>query len=234
MRKIYCNVLEGVTYEDRCLFALQKVIEANPDCEDCLVRELRRFKRCEVKAVEPKPMQKAKAAGKKKPKKKSKLIEMRQRGLRQATGVQQKRSNNVKDMNVTEDIKVTKGTKDLEEFDVRSVSELLGKSIRRTQELVKEGKIPGCKVGRHWHFNKEEIEEWFRERKSEPSEIPLEMKHEGQGASSLRDEEEPKKRLNNVYTFASPAQGDEQKIASDSGGNIEGEEPGGAGNCISE
>src|SRR4030066_335450 len=44
-RKIYCNVLEGITYDDRCLFKLSKVIEANPECENCILRLYERMRR---------------------------------------------------------------------------------------------------------------------------------------------------------------------------------------------
>jgi len=44
-RKIYCNVLEGVTFAERCLYELSKVIEGNKVCEDCIFRELKRLKR---------------------------------------------------------------------------------------------------------------------------------------------------------------------------------------------
>lgn len=59
-RKIYCEVLEGVTYDDRCLFRLSKVIEANPTCEHCILRELQLLKRCGVKEPKPKPLEKIK------------------------------------------------------------------------------------------------------------------------------------------------------------------------------
>lgn len=31
-------------------------------------------------------------------------------------------------------------------------------------KLVREGKIPSQKVGRHWRFHKEAIDEWLRHR----------------------------------------------------------------------
>lgn len=43
-RKIYCEVIEGVVYDDRCLFKLSKVIDGNKACEGCILRELEKSK----------------------------------------------------------------------------------------------------------------------------------------------------------------------------------------------
>ena len=31
-------------------------------------------------------------------------------------------------------------------------------------KLCLEGKIPGAKIGRHWRFDRKDIEVWFKER----------------------------------------------------------------------
>ena len=159
IRKIYCNVVEGVTYEDRCLFKLSKVIEGNPVCEDCTLRELLRLKRCGIKEAEARPVKKIKAAQKKKPK-----------AVRRMEKVKE-----IKDANVSNDINVSNVSKHKKEptpvaenskqtYSVEDVSGLLGKSKRRTQELAKEGKIPAHKVGPHWAFDKEEIALWLSKK----------------------------------------------------------------------
>ena len=43
-RKILCQVIEGIVYEDRCLYKLSKIVEDNKICEECVVRELERMK----------------------------------------------------------------------------------------------------------------------------------------------------------------------------------------------
>ena len=51
-------------------------------------------------------------------------------------------------------------------YDVRFLSNLLGKSERRIQEWAKEGKVPARKVGERWQFLKEEIDRWLSEREN--------------------------------------------------------------------
>ena len=33
-------------------------------------------------------------------------------------------------------------------------------------KLAQDGKVPGQKIGRHWMFHKEAIDQWFKERNS--------------------------------------------------------------------
>ena len=151
-RKIYCEIVEGVTFESRCLFSLSKVIEGNPVCENCILRELKKLKRCGIKDGKAKPTEEIKPQPKKRRKGKP------ERAKRKTSS----------DINVA---KVTNLTKITEKYDVRSLSELLGKSMRRIQELAKEGKIPARKVGPHWVFDKAEIGRWLLNRKGDASEI---------------------------------------------------------------
>ena len=44
VRKVHCSIVEGLVYEDRCLFKLSKIIEGNKTCENCLLRELEEIK----------------------------------------------------------------------------------------------------------------------------------------------------------------------------------------------
>jgi excisionase family DNA binding protein len=36
-------------------------------------------------------------------------------------------------------------------------------------KLVREGKVPSQKIGRHWRFGKKAIDRWFEEKRSEES-----------------------------------------------------------------
>jgi hypothetical protein len=42
-RKIFCEVIEGIVYEDRCLYKLSKILEGRT-CGNCILRELERMK----------------------------------------------------------------------------------------------------------------------------------------------------------------------------------------------
>ena len=35
-------------------------------------------------------------------------------------------------------------------------------------KLAQEGKVPGQKVGRHWRFHREAIDEWLKKRTAPP------------------------------------------------------------------
>lgn len=45
LRKIFCEIVEGAVYEDRCLFKLSQVIDGNPICKECILQELEALKR---------------------------------------------------------------------------------------------------------------------------------------------------------------------------------------------
>lgn len=45
VRKIYCEVVEGAVYSDRCLFRLREVVESSETCKNCILRELEDIKR---------------------------------------------------------------------------------------------------------------------------------------------------------------------------------------------
>ena len=60
-RKIYCEIMDGICYEDRCLFKLSKIIEGNKVCEACILREAEK-----LKETGPEKKKKAKSGPKKK------------------------------------------------------------------------------------------------------------------------------------------------------------------------
>ena len=51
IRKVFCEVIQGVTYSDRCLFKLAKVLEGNKSCEYCVIREIERIRSGESKGT---------------------------------------------------------------------------------------------------------------------------------------------------------------------------------------
>ena len=68
-RKVYCQVVEGVVYDDRCLFKLSKIIEKNRTCEVCIVREMERIKPPGIKGAKARPKEKTGPGAKKRAKK---------------------------------------------------------------------------------------------------------------------------------------------------------------------
>jgi excisionase family DNA binding protein len=155
IKKIYCEILEGVTFSDRCLFKLSKIIEGNKTCENCILRQLERIK-----------SRKAEQSG--------------ENDIKATKDVKAR-----KGINVTNDMEGTRKKRKRSKprpkkepepiadaqanakqmYSIQALSKLLGKSVRRTQELAKEGNIPGQKVGTHWEFSKEEIDLWLSEKK---------------------------------------------------------------------
>ncbi|MFB3886039.1 MAG: helix-turn-helix domain-containing protein [Thermodesulfobacteriota bacterium] len=187
IRKIYCNVVEGVTYEDRCLFKLSKVIEGNPVCEDCTLRELLRLKRCGVKVAEARPVEKPR------PRKKPKAVKRKHR----------KDVKGIKDINVSTTAEVINGSsvpRSIVEapalndeakptYSVQDLVKPLRKSKRRVQEWAKEGKIPGAhKSGPHWAFDKEEIDQWLLKKTGDVKTAP-ESEEEQDSTTSQKESE---------------------------------------------
>jgi excisionase family DNA binding protein len=44
VRKIFCEIVSGAVYSDRCLWKLRQAIEGNKACEECILRELEEIK----------------------------------------------------------------------------------------------------------------------------------------------------------------------------------------------
>lgn len=186
-RRIFCEVIEGICVEGRCLYALKKIIEGNRTCESCMVRELEDIKSARVRKEKEKielypRKERRKAKGAKalvgsKPlgetgpvlkKRRNRKVEWAKRKINKQTPSVQDDINMTKVSNVTKASNVTKVSHAT--FDIRSLSDFLGRSVRRTQELAKEGKIPGHKVGAYWVFDKGEIDRWLSESKDHTGE----------------------------------------------------------------
>jgi excisionase family DNA binding protein len=139
-KKIWCSVVDGAVWSDRCLYKLSKIIEGSKDCESCILHELEQIKPCGKEA---------KAGKKRKPKAR------KMKGAKSIVDV----PNDINDISDINDVDMSDNIK--QSLNVQDLSKLLGKSKRRIEELANLGKIPGHKVGRHWKFLKEEIDEWL-------------------------------------------------------------------------
>lgn len=114
-RKIYCEVLEGVTFAERCLYELSKVIEGNKTCESCIFRELQRLRKGIV--IESRPCKKNKDRRKKR-----------------AVGGELKTIKGSSDM---DDINERKEREDLKKsFDTSDIREELEKSVQGARESL--------------------------------------------------------------------------------------------------
>lgn len=59
----------------------------------------------------------------------------------------------------------TKGTKNSPEFlTAAEVARWLRVPKSTLYKLCQEGQIPATKIGRHWRFNRDFVEQWLRER----------------------------------------------------------------------
>jgi len=52
--------------------------------------------------------------------------------------------------------------KPLDVMTLNEVAEYLRIPRSTTYKLAQEGKLPGQKVGRHWRFHKEAVEDWLK------------------------------------------------------------------------
>ena len=57
--------------------------------------------------------------------------------------------------------------KDLEIMTIEELSVYLKIAKSTLYKLAQEGKLPGQKVGRHWRFHKETIDQWISNKEGE-------------------------------------------------------------------
>jgi excisionase family DNA binding protein len=138
-RKIYCLLVEGVLYEDRCLWQLRKVINGSKACANCILRELEEIKAPTISKISDDVKDRFDTSAV--PKKKR---------------YHKRRSRE----------KATQNKEAKRMYSTQELSELLGKSERSIQEYAKEGRIPAQRAGRSWCFPKEEIDRWLSEKKN--------------------------------------------------------------------
>ena len=136
-KKVFCPVVEGIVYSDRCLYKLRQMINGSKACQSCILRELEKLKAIGPKV--PNDINDINDISDIKTSKKSKVRKRRAKKGSKPTGNEQ-----TKEMYTTQEL-----------------SEILGKAERTIQDYAKEGRIPGQKVGRSWHFLKEEIDRWL-------------------------------------------------------------------------
>ena len=57
---------------------------------------------------------------------------------------------------------------------IQELSDYLKISKSTLYKIVREGKVPSQKVGRHWRFRKEAIDRWLEETRAEKSDTKRE------------------------------------------------------------
>lgn len=144
-RKIYCEVLEGVTFSDRCLFKLSKIIEGNRTCENCILRQLERMKSGKAERSDINDINVTKVT--------NDIKDIRRK--RRRTKLRPKRKPGP----------IADAPQDAEQpYTVQALIKLIGKPDRTIRKWAEKGKIPAHKVGKKWLFPKEEIDRWLSER----------------------------------------------------------------------
>jgi excisionase family DNA binding protein len=150
IRKIFCEVVQGITYSDRCLFKLAKVLEGNKSCENCILREIEKIRSGGSKRTH--------SSAEKRIRPKSK--EPRQ--------IKKKISPTCIHRIPEEEAEpLTK-----QSYSIRDLVNLLGKPERTIRKWAEKGKIPAHKVGKKWRFSKEKIDRWLSEQKGDAIGIP--------------------------------------------------------------
>jgi excisionase family DNA binding protein len=158
VKKIYCEVLEGVTYSDRCLFKLSKVIEGNAACESCILRQLERLRSERPKVPNNINNTKGWAA----------------RGDKSGREIKGRKLQK----SLREKLRPIESETSNQMYNVGELSKILGKAERTLQEWAQEGKIPAVRVGIKWCFPREEIARWLSEKKGTHLEAPGEKGEE--------------------------------------------------------
>lgn len=149
IRKVLCEVVDGVVYSDRCLYKLSKVIEGNKTCENCILRRLEKIESRGVIVPDVGEKKRGKAKRVRRARKKISLA-----GL---SGIPKEGKEAIEDASQI----------DKQMYSVQNLVNVLGKSERRIRELAQEGKIPAHKVGKVWHFPKKEMDRWLSEKRGE-------------------------------------------------------------------
>ena len=173
-KKVFCGIVEGIVFADRCLYELQKIIHGSKTCEECIYRELQRLKKGIVIEDRLPPKNKDR---RKRTKATGKTRQKQAKSMKESKDIKDtkdgKEMNDIKKsldqdtQGLKEELeKSTQDLRDLLILNVNELSKLLGKPKRRIQDLAQRGKIPGHKVGRHWGFPKEEIDKWLSEKKA--------------------------------------------------------------------
>lgn len=59
---------------------------------------------------------------------------------------------------------------------IEELADYLKISKSTLYKLAQEGALPGQKVGRHWRFHREAVDQWLRQEPSKPTEQPKRRK----------------------------------------------------------
>jgi excisionase family DNA binding protein len=159
-RKVYCSIIEGLIYEQRCLYHLSKVITGNKTCESCIVRELEKA-RSSSKAKTGGASSISSDVKTSKDTKISKNIE---------TLKKSKKSRRAKRRSQRGSSQIGNGQAK-QMYTTKELTRILGKAERTLQEWAQKGKIKAVRVGIAWGFPKEEVDRLL-ERKGEAQKVP--------------------------------------------------------------
>jgi excisionase family DNA binding protein len=153
-KKVWCSIVEAPVWSTRCLFKLCKVIEGNPTCEECILRQLERLKSVETNisdisfiSSDIKVSKGAKGSSDRSGVSDGRI------GKRRSKRGRKKRSRPLE------------GEALNQMYSAQELSQLLGKAERTVQEWAQKGKIPAVRIGIKWQFSKEEIDRWLSEKK---------------------------------------------------------------------
>jgi excisionase family DNA binding protein len=139
VRRVFCSVVEGLVWSDRCLYKLRKMINGSKACESCILRELERLKSAKANVSNDAFTS----------------SDISDRGTRKGRG---KRGHKRRS-------KLIGSETSSQAYSVQELTELLGKARRTIQDYAKKGRIPAQKAGKSWSFPKEEIDHWISKKK---------------------------------------------------------------------
>jgi len=153
-RKVHCEVIEGLVYEDRCLYKLCQVTKDSKTCESCILRELERFKSVKTNVSD---------------------VSFISSDIKISSDVSDGRTGKRRSKRGRKRTPKFIGSETPKQmYSSQELSKVLGKAERTLQEWAQKGKIPAVRVGIKWRFPKEEVDRWLSQRKGgtvEPSQL---------------------------------------------------------------
>jgi excisionase family DNA binding protein len=165
-RKVYCNVIEGLVYEDRYLYHLSKVITGNKSCQTCIVLDLERAR----SSLKAKTGGASSISSDVKISKNMNISKDMKISKNTEASKKSKKSRRAKRRSQTGLPQVGKGETN-QVYTTQELSKILGKAERTLQEWAGKGKMKAVRVGAAWRFPKEEVDRLL-EGKVETQEVP--------------------------------------------------------------
>ena len=161
LRKVYCELVEALVYESRCLYKLCQVTKDSKTCDCCILREL----------------EKLKATGTKVPNDTNDINDINDtNGIKDINDIGNRSRQKMKKRSAKRRAKKTSRSIESETpkqmYTTEELSEILGKAERTLQEWAQKGRIPAVRVGIKWRFPKEGVDRWLSRRKGDGCGIP--------------------------------------------------------------